>query len=97
MERRKLEHIGKALQAFFEANPRMADKSAETRLMQYWQNDMNPAIARYTSQLSIRNRVFYVKLTSAVLKNELMMMRGQLLVNLNREAGRDVIDQIVFI
>jgi len=96
MERRSLEHIGKALQAFFEANPRMADKSAETRLIQYWLHSMNPAIARYTSDLSIKERTFYVKLTSSVLKNELMLMREQLLVNLNREAGRQVIDRIVF-
>ena len=96
MERRSLEPIGKALQAFFDANPRMADKSAETQLMQYWQHSMNSAIARYTSSLSIRNRTLYVKLTSSVLKNELMLMREQLLTNLNHEVGRKVIDQIVF-
>jgi predicted nucleic acid-binding Zn ribbon protein len=96
MERRNLEHIGKALQAFFEANPYIADKAAESRLMQYWQHSMSPAIARYTSNINIRNRTLYVKLTSAVLKNELMLMREQLLVNLNREVGRKVIDEIVF-
>jgi hypothetical protein len=73
----------------------MADKLAETRLINYW-NGMNPAISRYTSNLFIKNRILYVKLKSSVLKNELMMLREQLTINLNREAGRNVIDNIVF-
>jgi hypothetical protein len=88
--------IGKILTDFFENNPQIANKLAETRLINYW-NNMNPAISRYTSNLFIKNRVLYVKLQSSVLKNELMMLREQLMINLNREAGKSVIDNIIFI
>ncbi|MDR0546905.1 MAG: DUF721 domain-containing protein [Dysgonamonadaceae bacterium] len=96
MERRSLEHISKALQAFFEDNPRMADKLAETRLIRYWNTGLGSAIAHYTSGLTIRNRTLYVRLTSAVLKNELLMMREQLIHKLNVAADRKVIEEIVF-
>jgi predicted nucleic acid-binding Zn ribbon protein len=96
MNRTYSQPIAKVLEAFFEENPHMADKLAETRLMNYWNNELSPAISRYTNRLSVRNRVLYVGLTSAVLKNELMMLREQMIINLNREAGRQVIDDIVF-
>ncbi|GHT39418.1 hypothetical protein FACS189437_02700 [Bacteroidia bacterium] len=96
MKRTESQAIGKLLEAFFEDNPQMADKLAETRLMNYWNNDMSQAISRYTGNLFVRNRVFYVQLKSAVLKNELMMHREQMIENLNKAAGRNVIDNIVF-
>ncbi|GHS97250.1 hypothetical protein FACS189421_03710 [Bacteroidia bacterium] len=96
MKRTESQAIGKLLEAFFEDNPQMADKLAETRLMNYWNNDMSQAISRYTGNLFVKNRVLYAKLKSAVLKNELMMHRERLIENLNQAAGRKVIDNIVF-
>jgi hypothetical protein len=96
MKRTASQPIGKILEAFFEDNPQMADKLAETRLINYWNNGMGPAISRYTGDLFIKKRVLYVQLKSAVLKNELMMHREQMIAKLNREVGRRVIDGIVF-
>ena len=96
MKRTASQPIGKLLEAFFEDNPQMADKLAETRLIHYWNNGMSPAVSRYTGDLYIRKRVLYVQLTSAVLKNELMMHREQMIEKLNREVGRRVIEGIVF-
>ncbi|MDR0864767.1 MAG: DUF721 domain-containing protein [Candidatus Symbiothrix sp.] len=95
MKRTDSQSIGKLLEDFFESNPILADRLAETRLVNHW-NAMNPAISRYTVNLFVRNRILYVKLNSSVLKNELMMCREQLITNLNREAGRNVVDTIVF-
>ena len=96
MKRTASQPIGKILEAFFEDNPQMADKLAETRLINYWNNGMSPAVSRYTGDLYIRKRVLYVQLTSAVLKNELMMHREQMIEKLNKEVGRRVIEGIVF-
>jgi hypothetical protein len=96
MKRTESQAIGKLLKAFFEDNPQMADKLAETRLMNYWNNEMSQAVSRYTGNLFVRNRVLYVQLKSSVLKNELMMHREQMIENLNKAAGRNVIDHIVF-
>jgi len=89
--------LGKLLEDFFESNPQMADKLAETRLIDYWNHTMSPVVSRYTDSLFVKNRILYVKLTSSVLKNELMMSREQLIVNLNKEVNRNIIDNIIFI
>ena len=95
MKKTDSQAIGTILEQFFNDNPQIAEKLAETRLIDYW-NTMNPAITRYTSGLFIKNRKLYVKLQSAVLKSELMMHREQLTATLNKQAGRNVIDDIVF-
>jgi predicted nucleic acid-binding Zn ribbon protein len=97
MKRTNTQPLGKLLEEFFESNPQMADKLAETRMIDYWSNVMSPAISRYTHNLFIKNRILYVKLTSSVLKNELMMCREQLVINLNKEVGREIIDKLIFI
>jgi hypothetical protein len=96
MKRTHSQPIGKLLDDFFKNNPQMADKLAEIRLINYW-TGVNPAISRYTTNLFIKNRVLYIKLNSSVLKNELMMCREQLVINLNEKADRNIIDDIVFI
>ena len=85
------------MDSFFQENPHLADKIAETRLMDYWNHKMNPMVSRYTADLFIRNRVLYAKLNSSVLKNELMMGRQNLIEKLNVEAGKNVIDDLMLI
>jgi hypothetical protein len=96
MKRTNSQTIGEVLKNFFEDNPRLADKLAETRLIAYWQQAMSPAVSRYTGNLFVKNRTLHVQIKSSVLKNELMLHRSQLVDSLNKEAGRPVIDQLVF-
>ena len=53
-------------------------------------------IASYTSQLYIKNETLYVHLTSAPLRQELMMGRELLVRNLNKHVGATVIRNIIF-
>jgi hypothetical protein len=97
MKRVNTQKIGSVLDDFFEENPDLADKLAETRLIDAWHVVLGPSVERFTSNLFIKNKALYVKLTSAVLKNELMLCREQLIVKLNKRAGREVIDNIILI
>jgi len=67
----------------------------EHRVIQAWDRVMGPAVSRYTKEISIYNQVLFVTITSAALRNELMMRRSELVVRLNAEAGAQVITQIV--
>ncbi|BAG83677.1 DciA family protein [Candidatus Azobacteroides pseudotrichonymphae] len=96
MQRTDPQPIGKILKKFLEANLQMADKLAEARIIDYWNSNTTPNISRYTCNLFIKNRVFYVKINSSVLKNELMMQREKKVVELNKVAGRNIINRIVF-
>ena len=97
MKRINAQPIGTVLESFFEQNPELADKLAEVRLLDSWKTVLGPSVLRFTDKMFIKKRTLYVRLTSSVLKNELMMCREQLIIKLNKEAGRDVIDSISLI
>lgn len=97
MKRINTQSIGTALDVFFEQNPELADKLAEVRLIDSWKTVLGPSISRFTDNLYIKKRTLYVRITSSVLKNELIMCREQLIAKLNNEAGRSVIDSITLI
>ena len=67
----------------------------EHRLLLAWDKVLGPAVSRYTKELRIYNQVLFVTITSAALRNELMMRRTELVSRLNAEAGAQVITQIV--
>lgn len=96
MKRINSQSIGSLLDSFLQENPSLADKLAETRLINSWETSLGPLALRYTENIYIKNRCLFVKLSSSVLKNELLMCRERLIQNLNKGAGRDVIDQIIF-
>jgi len=97
MKRVNTQVIGNVLDTYFDQNPEIADKLAEVRLLSSWKTVLGPSVSRFTDNLFIKKRTLYVRLTSSVLKSELMMCREQLIVKLNSEAGRKVIDSIALI
>jgi len=97
MKRVNTQSIGTVLDNFFEQNPELADKLAQVRLIDSWKIVLGPSVSRFTDNLFIKKRTLYVRLTSSVLKSELMMCREQLILKLNNKAGRDVIDSIALI
>ena len=74
---------------------RLEDKLGETRIIGSWEKVVGAMVARHTQRLSIRNKVLYVKLDSAALRNELMFAREKIVKALNKEAGTATIEEIV--
>lgn len=66
------------------------------RLIEAWKEVVGPSVARYTSNLYIKNQTLYVHLTSSVLRQELLLGRSLLVRNLNNKVGAQVITDIVF-
>ena len=95
MRRNNAEHIGDVIRLFLRQQG-LESPLNEYRLVQAWKDVVGPAMARYTSNLYIKNQTLYVHLTSAVLRQELMMARELLVKNLNQQVGAQVIVNIVF-
>lgn len=95
MKRNDAEQIGTLIRNFLRQES-LESPLNEQRLINAWPEVLGPVIASYTSGLYIRNQVLYVHLTSAALRQELMMGRDLLVRNLNRHVGAQVINNIVF-
>lgn len=95
MKRNNAEHISKLIMQYLRQES-LEGPLNERRLLDSWGEVLGPVIASYTKDLYIRNQTLFVQLTSAALKQELMMGRELLVRNLNKHVGAEVITNIVF-
>lgn len=72
-------------------------KFDETSLIAAWPEIMGKAVANRTSQLYIRDRKLFIRVESSVLKNELVMIRSEIVKRMNERAGSKVLDEIIFV
>lgn len=70
-------------------------KIDEQRILAQWPEVVGTVINRYTVSRYIQNRVMYVHLSSASLRNELMMHRTRLIASLNGIVNKEIITDIV--
>lgn len=95
MKRNNTENIGDVLRRFLREEG-LETPLNEKRLLDAWNDVLDPFITSYTKDLFIKNQVLYVHLTSAPLRQELMMRRQKLVDELNRHVGATVITNIMF-
>lgn len=72
-------------------------KFDETSLIVAWPEMMGNAVANRTKDIFIRDRKLFIRLESAVIKNDLMMMRTDIIEKMNEKAGNSIIDEIIFL
>ncbi len=94
MKKTNTESIGNAINAYLRAVG-LETPLAEYRVMNAWPQIVGESIARYTQELKIYNQTLFVKVSSAIVRNELMMRRAELTARLNGKAGAQVITGIV--
>lgn len=66
----------------------------EHRLIAGWSGIVGEVVAKATENIYIRNQTLYVQIRSAVIRNEILMKRTELVKTLNEYAGSNVINSI---
>lgn len=94
MERKDIKRIDSLLQQFVKSN-KLEKGLAEYRLIKSWKDLLGITVAKKTKGLYIKNRKLFVTLHSSVVRNELEMIKDNLIPRLNEAAGMDVIDDVV--
>lgn len=74
---------------------RLQGKMDEMKLINGWEKVMGAVIVKYTRKIHIENRVLFVEITSAALREELSYGKSKMIKLLNEEAGGEVIDDVV--
>ena len=70
-------------------------KLKEVHIVSEWEALMGKMVAARTKYIYIRNRTLFVQVTSPVLKNELLMMRNDIIERLNEIAGEKLVEELV--
>jgi predicted nucleic acid-binding Zn ribbon protein len=87
--------LGNAIKEFLHAY-RLEEKFNQTKLLHSWEKVVGKMVARHTRDLHIRNKILFVKIDSAALRNELSYARESIVRSLNEEANAEVIEEVVF-
>lgn len=65
--------------------------------MEIWYEVVGDTVKRYTERLFVSREKLFVKITSPMLKSDLMMRRTSLMEELNEKMGVKVIEEIVLL
>ncbi|MBQ6652013.1 MAG: DUF721 domain-containing protein [Prevotella sp.] len=66
----------------------------QKRLIDAWPVVVGTTVERYTAERYIKNQTLHVKITNPALRQDLSMMRSQLVSRLNQSVGTFVISDI---
>lgn len=66
----------------------------QKRLIDSWETVTGRIVARYTTEKFIQNQTLYVKIVNPALRQDLAMMRQQLVKRLNEQVGSFIITDI---
>ena len=94
MRRSKTISLGDAIKDYLK-EMNLESKLNEAGLINSWEEVVGKAIASRTSGIYIKDGILYVHLTSSVVRNELLMLRQELMEKLNQKARTAVIRDIV--
>jgi predicted nucleic acid-binding Zn ribbon protein len=94
MRRSKTISLAEAMQDYIK-EMNLGPKLREISLLNSWEAMVGKAISTRTSKIYIKDKILFVHLKSSIVRNELMMIREALREKLNKEAGEEVINEIV--
>lgn len=86
--------LKEVLQAMVEAY-RLKPRLHQTKIKSIWENAMGASIAKYTSDIKVRNRKLYLNISSAPLRQELSYGREKIKKMINEEIGEEYIEEVV--
>lgn len=95
MRKSNTEKLGALIRNYVRDN-QLERKLTEVDIISSWTGLLGKTVASYTQELRIRNGTLFVKISSPVVRNELLMMKEEIRKRLNEKAGSEIVTQIVF-
>jgi predicted nucleic acid-binding Zn ribbon protein len=94
MEKTNIRKISDILQEFLRDN-KLDVKLKERQLIESWEELMGKTIFRATKQIYIKESKLFVVISSSVIRNEIHMLKQEIVKKLNEKAGEDIITELV--
>jgi predicted nucleic acid-binding Zn ribbon protein len=88
--------LGEAFQDLLKSY-RLEDTYQEKVLLASWPKLMGKTIADRTSNLYIKDKKLFVKITSGPVKKELQLNKSKVMALIETEVGKGVVEEIIFV
>ena len=94
MKRSEFQSLGSAIKDYLKESD-LDGKIAEIDAVNSWEELLGKQVANATSSLFIKDGTLFVFLKSSIVRNELFMIRNDIISEMNKRMGRIVIKSIV--
>ena len=94
MRRSEFQSLGNAIKDYLEEE-KIDGKIAELEAVNLWEELIGKQIARATSSIYIKDGILFIHLKSSIVRNELFMMRNEIIQAMNQRIGRRVVKAII--
>ncbi len=94
MEKSNTRSISDVIADFLQQN-NLDTRLKERDLVSSWESLVGKTINRTTKKIYIRDKKLYIHLSSSVVRNELHMLKDELIKRMNENAGEEIISDIV--
>jgi hypothetical protein len=95
MRRSNTQPLSHLMKEYIQEN-NIDSKFKEVEVIQYCQELLGKAMGKYLMAISLKEKVLYLRISSPVVKSELLMLREEIRTRLNDKAGEEVVVKIVF-
>jgi len=94
MRRTEMQSLGSVIKEYLKEN-NFDRKLAEVEIVSSWEAIIGKQIARATSTIFIKDGTLHLHLKSSIVRNELLMMRSDIIRAINQRAGFEVVKSII--
>ncbi len=94
MRRNEVQSLGSAIKDYLKEK-KFDSKLAEVDAVNSWEKIIGRPVARATTSIYIKDQTLYLHLKSSVVRNELFMMRNEIIRAMNEHAGQVIVKMIV--
>lgn len=72
-------------------------KMKEVNIVASWERIMGCMIAKHTTNIYIKNQKLFIQIDSPALKSELSLSKHKIIEVLNKEAGTELVTEVIFL
>jgi predicted nucleic acid-binding Zn ribbon protein len=94
MDKTNTRQIRDILNEFLREN-KLDSRFKERNLVESWEELMGKTISRATKQIYIKDGKLFVVISSSVIRNELYMLKKEIVRKLNQRVGEDIITELI--
>ena len=94
MKRSEFQSLGSAIKDYLKEE-KLDGKLAELEAVNLWESLIGKQIARATSSIYIKDGILIVHLKSSIVRNELFMMRNEIMQAMNQRVGSRVVKAVI--
>jgi Dna[CI] antecedent, DciA len=69
----------------------------QTKIERAWQKQMGTTVNRHTQEITLRNKILYIKITSSSLKQELLYAKDTIIDFANKICEEECVSQVVIL